>query len=45
MTPDQRHERELELRVLRGAALSYQAQTDVSAGREPALVDGKHPSA
>jgi hypothetical protein len=45
MTPDQRHERELELRVLRGAALSYQAQTDVSAGREPTLVEGKHPSA
>ena len=43
MTPEQRHERALELRVLRGAALAYQAQTDVSAGRELALVDGKHP--
>lgn len=45
MTPEQRHERALELRVLRGAALAYQAQTDVSAGREPKLIDGKHPSA
>lgn len=32
----------LELLVLRAAALNYQAQTDVSAGREPKLVDGKH---
>lgn len=45
MTPDQHHERALELRVLRGAALAYQAQTDVSAGREPQPVNGKHPSA
>ena len=43
MTPDQRHQRALELRVLRGAALHFQAQTDVSAGREPTLVDGKQP--
>ncbi len=42
-SPDQRHQRTLELRVLRGAALAYQAQTDVSAGREPKLVDGKRP--
>lgn len=43
MTPEGQHQRVLELRVLRGAALAYQAQTDVSAGREPALVDGKQP--